>query len=142
MKRKIKKHIEEYYPNGKIKMVIEYKGDLDSDQFILIKHYDYDEDGKLMKFKDQFERFDFLDKMYKKAINLNKKNYKNLWECALAIKKMIIIGELDCSVNDGYKWAAQHCTIEGEKIDKYKDLEKAYDNAQKSGEKKVLDFEG
>mgnify|MGYP001216418638 CR=1 FL=1 len=141
MKRKIKKRTEEYYPNGQAKMVIQYKGNWDTGQFVLVKHFDYDEQGNLMKFKDEFERFEFLHTMHKKAINLDKKDYKNLWRCALAVRKMITVGSLDCSFTDGYKWATKYCTINGEKIEKYQKLKKAYEIAQQRGEEKVLDFE-
>ena len=82
-------------------MVVEYRGNWKSGDFTVLKHYDYDEHGRLLKFKNQFDRLDFLDKNYKKAINLDKKDYKNLWECALAINKIVKIGELDFSIDDG-----------------------------------------
>ena len=65
----LKEHIEEYYPNGQIKMIVKYKGDWESGKFVVHGHIDYDESGNIMKFKDQFERFDFLDKMCDKAIS-------------------------------------------------------------------------
>jgi len=89
MQKKIKRKINEYYVNGQVKMVVEYKGDWSTGDFIVKKHYDYNESGRLMKFKDQFERLDFLDKNYKKVINLDRKEFDKPWKCALAIKKII-----------------------------------------------------
>ena len=85
----IKRQTTEYYANGQVKMVVEYKGDWNSGEFIVKKHYDYDENGRLMRFKDQFERLEFLDKHHKKVINLEKKDFNKPWKCALAIKKLI-----------------------------------------------------
>lgn len=141
MKRKIQRQVTEYYTNGQVKMVVEYRGNWKSGDFTVLKHYDYDENGKLLKFKNEFARLDFLDKNYKKAINLEKKDYKNLWECALAINKIVKIGELDFSVDDGYKWAVKYCTINSNKIKNFSELKKSYNDAILTNNKKIIKFE-
>jgi hypothetical protein len=141
MKRKIKRKTTEYYTNGQIKMVVEYKGDWNSGDFIVKKHYDYDANGRLMRFKDQFERLEFLDKYHKKVINLEKKDFNKPWKCALAIKKLIKAGDLDFTEEDGYKWAMKYCTVNGEKINDYKILIEDYNSAMKNNIEKVIKFE-
>jgi hypothetical protein len=141
MKRKIKRQTTEYYVNCQIKMVVEYRGDWKSGEFAVIKHYDYDETGKLMKFKDQFERLDFLDNNHKKVINLEKKDYNEPWRCALAINKLIKSGDLDFSIEDGYRWAAKYCTINKAPIKDYNILELEYKKAIDANIEKVVKFE-
>ena len=141
MKRKIKRQTTEYYANGQVKMVVEYKGDWNSGEFIVKKHYDYDENGRLMRFKDQFERLEFLDKHHKKVINLEKKDFNKPWKCALAIKKLIKVGDLEFTEEDGYKWAMKYCTINGEKINNYKILIEDYNTAMENNIEKVIKFE-
>ena len=141
MKRKIKRQTTEYYANGQVKMVVEYKGDWNSGEFIVKKHYDYDENGRLMRFKDQFERLEFLDKHHKKVINLEKKDFNKPWKCALAIKKLIKVGDLEFTEVDGYKWAMKYCTINGEKINNYKILIEDYNTAMENNIEKVIKFE-
>ena len=141
MKRKIKRQTTEYYANGQVKMVVEYKGDWNSGEFIVKKHYDYDENGRLMRFKDQFERLEFLDKHHKKVINLEKKDFNKPWKCALAIKKLIKVGDLEFTEVDGYKWAMKYCTINGEKINNYKILIEDYNTAMENKIEKVIKFE-
>ena len=141
MKRKIKRQTTEYYSNCQIKMVVEYRGDWKSGEFVVLKHYDYDESGKLMKFKDQFERLDFLDSNHKKVINLEKKDYNEPWLCALAINKLIKSGDLDFSIEDGYKWAAKYCTIKNVPIKDYNILKLEYKKAIDANIEKVIKFE-
>ena len=141
MKRKIKREITEYYANGQVKMAIEYKGNWNTGEFVVLKHYDYDENGCLMKFKDQFERFDFLDKNHKKVINLSKKDFSSLWKCALAIKKLINVGNLDITEENGYRWAVKYCTINGVKIKDFNHLIDDYNKALERKEDKILKFE-
>ncbi len=141
MKIKIKRKTTEYYVNGQKKMVIEYRGDWKSGEFTVKKHYDYDESGNLMKFKNQFDRLDFLDKNYKKVINLETKDFSDLWRCALAINKLIKSGDLNFSVDDGYKWATKYCTIDNKPIKDFKLLKESYENAIKMKIDKVLKFE-
>jgi len=94
-----------------------------------------------MKFKDQFERLDFLDKNYKKVINLDRKEFDKPWKCALAIKKIIRAGNLDFTEIDGYNWAVKYCTINGEKIKNYQVLIDDYKVAVKNKIDKVVKFE-
>jgi len=141
MQRKIKRKTTEYYTNGQIKMVVEYKGDWNSGEFIVKKHYDYDANGRLMRFIDQFERLEFLDKYHKKVINLEKKDFNKPWKCALAIKKLIKAGDLDFTEEDAYKWAMKYCTVNGEKINDYKILIEDYNSAMKNNIEKVIKFE-
>lgn len=141
MQRKIKRKTTEYYTNGQIKMVVEYKGDWNSGEFIVKKHYDYDANGRLMRFIDQFERLEFLDKYHKKVINLEKKDFNKPWKCALAIKKLINAGDLDFTEEDAYKWAMKYCTVNGEKINDYKILIEDYNSAMKNNIEKVIKFE-
>ena len=141
MQKKIKRKTTEYYVNGQVKMVVEYKGDWSTGDFIVKKHYDYNESGRLMKFKDQFERLDFLDKNYKKVINLDRKEFDKPWKCALAIKKIIRAGNLDFTELDGYNWAVKYCTINGEKIKNYQILIDDYKVAVKNKIDKVVKFE-
>ena len=141
MKRKIKRKTTEYYVSGQKKMVVEYRGDWNSGEFVVKKHYDYDESGNLMKFKNQFDRLEFLDMNYKKVINLEKKDFSDLWRCALAIKKLIKSGDLDFSVDDGYKWAARYCTVDNKPIKDFKLLKQSYENAIELKIDKVLKFE-
>ena len=69
------------------------------------------------------------------------------WECALAMRQKIVNGDLgrpveDVAINDGYRWAGENCTIDGEKV-KWKNLIKDYSNAKertKAGEI-IADFE-
>lgn len=138
----LKEHIEEYYPNGQVKMIIKYKGNWETGDFVVHAHVDYDEHGNIMKFKDQLERFDFLDKMHNKAINLENKDFSTYWECALTIRKLITVGALDVSIVDGYKWAIKHCTINGQKIEHYSKLKKGYENAKDRGNESIEEFEG
>lgn len=141
MKRKIKRKTTEYYASGQKKMVVEYRGDWKSGDFIVLRHYDYNENGKLMKFKDQFERLDFLDLNFKKVINLEKKDYKDAWRCALAVKKLIKAGDLDISTNDGYRWAAKYCTVNKAPIKNIDVLINSYKDAINTKVLKVLEFE-
>jgi len=122
-------------------MVVEYKGDWNSGEFIVKKHYDYDANGRLMRFIDQFERLEFLDKYHKKVINLEKKDFNKPWKCALAIKKLIKAGDLDFTEEDAYKWAMKYCTVNGEKINDYKILIEDYNSAMKNNIEKVIKFE-
>jgi len=126
----VKSHIEEYYPNSQVKMIIHYIGKWDTNQLIMMGHSDYDENGNLMKFDSIDDRLDWLTKMSSRAIDIQVKDYPSRWECALAVRKMIAIGSLDVSINDGYKWAEKHCFIDGEPIRKWTDLKKSYENAK------------
>ena len=75
----------------------------------------------------------------------NKKDFQNLWECALYVRVLISKGALDMQFNEGYKWATIHCTIKGKDlvfINDWERLKKAYENAKDRGEYKVCEFEG
>jgi|TARA_Y100000294_G_C8449506_1_gene294117 hypothetical protein len=125
----VKSHIEECYPNGQVKMIIHYVGDWDTLNHSMLGHSDYDEDGNLMKFDSSEDRFSWLNKMRTRAIDMQVKDYPSRWECALAVRKMIAIGSLDVNINEGYKWAGNHCSVDGKPIT-WTELKKSYENAK------------
>jgi hypothetical protein len=67
--------------------------------------------------------------MRTRAIDMQVKDYPSRWECALDVRKMIAIGSLDVSINEGYKWAGNHCSVDGKPIT-WTELKKSYENAK------------
>jgi len=59
----------EYYPSAKVKMKLRYVGDYDTGQYVIIGHFDYDEDGNLMNFDSSEVRFEWLGEMMYKYHN-------------------------------------------------------------------------
>ncbi|MBC8305053.1 MAG: hypothetical protein H8E55_55975 [Pelagibacterales bacterium] len=59
----------EYYPSGKVKMKLRYVGDYDTGQYVMMGHFDYDEDGNLIDFDSSEVRFEWLGEMMYKYHN-------------------------------------------------------------------------
>ena len=59
-RKDVKLHTEEYYPNGKIKMKIQYLGTWGKRKCYECGYLDYDEDGNLMQFDTRKERFSWI----------------------------------------------------------------------------------